>query len=338
MKRRLGPMGKACRGSGSRTDAEGLSHADLVKAAEAAAKQALMRGDERVSADGLSAALRAAGRARVGRPGEGPPAPLGARRGRDRDFTRPGRRRPQDPRRRAPGSRRARSARARRPRSRRSSAERESVAVRARALGVTSCSRAPTRPSRSSWTRSSSGRAIASSRSAALAFALGDARDQGRARAGDGLVSAMRTARPSSGSSRTTSRRNGGHGQPLNRALVANIGRIRGAVARGPVAVGWHAPPEHGARWWELWLTPRRTRSTSCAGTPPPSASRSSPRVFQPRRPHRRVGLAAPGTSSSCCRSRRCRWRRSAGRSSRTQSRTSRATTGRAHRRPRRSV
>jgi hypothetical protein len=40
-------------------EVEGLSHADVVKASEAAAKQALMRGDEHVSAADLTTALRA---------------------------------------------------------------------------------------------------------------------------------------------------------------------------------------------------------------------------------------------------------------------------------------
>ncbi len=41
MRRRLGPMGKGLRWSRLADEAEGLSHADLVKAAEAAAKRAL---------------------------------------------------------------------------------------------------------------------------------------------------------------------------------------------------------------------------------------------------------------------------------------------------------
>ena len=59
MKRRLGPLGRGVswRSIGAQTD--GLSHADLVKASEAAAKKALMRGDERVNAEDLVGALRA---------------------------------------------------------------------------------------------------------------------------------------------------------------------------------------------------------------------------------------------------------------------------------------
>ena len=44
-------------------------------------------------------------------------------------------------------------------------------------------------------------------------------------------------------------------GRPRNRELVANIGRIRSAVAEDL----WQSagsPPTNGARWWELWLTP----------------------------------------------------------------------------------
>jgi SpoVK/Ycf46/Vps4 family AAA+-type ATPase len=58
MKARLGPLAKGLRWRGIGKDAVGLSHADLVKASEAAAKQALMRGDERVSAADVIAALR----------------------------------------------------------------------------------------------------------------------------------------------------------------------------------------------------------------------------------------------------------------------------------------
>jgi hypothetical protein len=44
-------------------------------------------------------------------------------------------------------------------------------------------------------------------------------------------------------------------GNPMNRELVANIGRIRSAV----LADLWQsagAPPAQGTRWWELWLHP----------------------------------------------------------------------------------
>lgn len=66
MKRRLGPMGRGLRWPRMANVAEGLSHADLVKAAEAAAKQALMRGAERVGAADLVSALKARQATRVG--------------------------------------------------------------------------------------------------------------------------------------------------------------------------------------------------------------------------------------------------------------------------------
>jgi AAA+ superfamily predicted ATPase len=47
-------------------EAEGLSHADLVKSAEMAAKQAVMRGAERVGAGDLGSALQARQATRVG--------------------------------------------------------------------------------------------------------------------------------------------------------------------------------------------------------------------------------------------------------------------------------
>ena len=59
MKRRLGSMGRGLRWPRIAKEAEGLSHADLVKAAEAAAKHALMRGAERVEAADMCIALRA---------------------------------------------------------------------------------------------------------------------------------------------------------------------------------------------------------------------------------------------------------------------------------------
>jgi SpoVK/Ycf46/Vps4 family AAA+-type ATPase len=59
MKVRLGPLAKGMRWRGIEKEAAGLSHADLVKASEAAAKQALMGGREHVSAEDVTAALRA---------------------------------------------------------------------------------------------------------------------------------------------------------------------------------------------------------------------------------------------------------------------------------------
>lgn len=59
MKARLGPLAKGVRLTSLDKEVEGLSHADVVKASEAAAKQALMRGDEHVSAADLTTALRA---------------------------------------------------------------------------------------------------------------------------------------------------------------------------------------------------------------------------------------------------------------------------------------
>jgi SpoVK/Ycf46/Vps4 family AAA+-type ATPase len=59
LRSRLGPMAKGLNFSRSPTakQLDGLSHAELVKVAEVAAKAALIRGDDRVSADDLSAAL-----------------------------------------------------------------------------------------------------------------------------------------------------------------------------------------------------------------------------------------------------------------------------------------
>lgn len=54
---RLGSMAEGLRWSSITEAAEGLSHADLVNAAETAAKSALMRGDVQVSAADLVAAL-----------------------------------------------------------------------------------------------------------------------------------------------------------------------------------------------------------------------------------------------------------------------------------------
>jgi SpoVK/Ycf46/Vps4 family AAA+-type ATPase len=59
LRARLGSMGKGLRLSRVATAKQvtGLSHAELVKAAEAAAKQAILRGEERVEEPDLSAAL-----------------------------------------------------------------------------------------------------------------------------------------------------------------------------------------------------------------------------------------------------------------------------------------
>lgn len=66
VRRRLGPIGKGVRWPALARTAEGLSHADLVKAAEAAAKRALMRGDARVTIDDLDQALTARRAASIG--------------------------------------------------------------------------------------------------------------------------------------------------------------------------------------------------------------------------------------------------------------------------------
>jgi hypothetical protein len=63
MKARLGPMGRGIRWERLAKVMAGLSHADLVKAAEAAAKQAIMGGADRVSAAEVRAALQARHRA-----------------------------------------------------------------------------------------------------------------------------------------------------------------------------------------------------------------------------------------------------------------------------------
>lgn len=59
MKTRLGPLGRGLRWSAVSQASEGLSHAELVKAAEDAAKQAILRSEERVSIDELASALAA---------------------------------------------------------------------------------------------------------------------------------------------------------------------------------------------------------------------------------------------------------------------------------------
>jgi SpoVK/Ycf46/Vps4 family AAA+-type ATPase len=63
---RLGPMVRGIRWRSVAADAAGLSHADLVGAAEAGAKQALLRGEERLTADDLRDGLRARRAASLG--------------------------------------------------------------------------------------------------------------------------------------------------------------------------------------------------------------------------------------------------------------------------------
>ena len=57
VRRRLGSLGRGLNWKRLATSAEGLSHADLVKAAETAGKQALMRGKDRVTGTDLAAAF-----------------------------------------------------------------------------------------------------------------------------------------------------------------------------------------------------------------------------------------------------------------------------------------
>jgi SpoVK/Ycf46/Vps4 family AAA+-type ATPase len=57
MKARLGPLGKGIRWETLPAETLGLSHAELVKAAETAAKQAILRGDRTVTEADLAAAL-----------------------------------------------------------------------------------------------------------------------------------------------------------------------------------------------------------------------------------------------------------------------------------------
>lgn len=59
MKARLGPMGRGIRWASVGEKASGLSHAELVKAVETAAKQAILRGEQRVAATDLNDALQA---------------------------------------------------------------------------------------------------------------------------------------------------------------------------------------------------------------------------------------------------------------------------------------
>lgn len=67
MKARLGRHGKGIRWASLRSETEGLSHADLVKASEAAAKRALMDGHEVVSVEDLRKAMATRRKAGVGR-------------------------------------------------------------------------------------------------------------------------------------------------------------------------------------------------------------------------------------------------------------------------------
>ena len=57
LKSRLGPMGKGVRWATVRSNVGGLSHAELVKAAEAAAKRSLLAGENRVSTAAMVKAL-----------------------------------------------------------------------------------------------------------------------------------------------------------------------------------------------------------------------------------------------------------------------------------------
>ncbi|OIQ77986.1 ATP-dependent zinc metalloprotease FtsH [mine drainage metagenome] len=59
MRARLGALAKGVKWAGVTKYAEGLSHADLVKAAEAAAKNVLMRGESLVAVEDLIGALQA---------------------------------------------------------------------------------------------------------------------------------------------------------------------------------------------------------------------------------------------------------------------------------------
>lgn len=58
IKARLGPLGKGVRWVTARGSADGLSHAELVKAAESAAKRSLLAGEDRVATVTLVDALR----------------------------------------------------------------------------------------------------------------------------------------------------------------------------------------------------------------------------------------------------------------------------------------
>jgi len=65
LKARLGPIGKGIRWATVRTHTAGLSHAELVKAAEASAKRALLAGEPTVTTESLLAALRERGESTV---------------------------------------------------------------------------------------------------------------------------------------------------------------------------------------------------------------------------------------------------------------------------------
>ena len=66
IRKRLGSLARGARLSGLSALTEGLSHADLVKASESAAKIALMRGDTSVTANDLKSALVARRSASLG--------------------------------------------------------------------------------------------------------------------------------------------------------------------------------------------------------------------------------------------------------------------------------
>jgi len=59
MRTRLGPLGRGIRWASVSRHTSGLSHAKLVKAAETAAKQVILRGEQRVQEAGLIDALQA---------------------------------------------------------------------------------------------------------------------------------------------------------------------------------------------------------------------------------------------------------------------------------------
>jgi SpoVK/Ycf46/Vps4 family AAA+-type ATPase len=59
MRTRLGPLGRGIGWASVSRNASGLSHAELVKAAEMAAKQVILRGEQRVAATDLNDALQA---------------------------------------------------------------------------------------------------------------------------------------------------------------------------------------------------------------------------------------------------------------------------------------
>jgi len=59
MRTRLGPLGRGLRWAAVQDRAAGLSHAELVKAAETAAKQVILSGEQRVTVTDLAEALQA---------------------------------------------------------------------------------------------------------------------------------------------------------------------------------------------------------------------------------------------------------------------------------------